>query len=433
MRRVRHSQLANLQPVLLRQPIEPSRPAFAPSDDGRFDKQTLPLPRRTERSDTARRVVVRRSGISVHVLVQRRSYAGCANLRERRRLRQAMRPACRWVFQPLSSEGTCASERYSAKRRAEKPSTAQLSMARNARPPGCGRLSPDRSTPGTSARDNACSNTPTYCWGERMRIAISSNRTPLVASFRMRRAISTHSRPSPGAENQTSSPVRSRSGGGRRKTGGAQVASDRCRRPARPIRLLPSASRSARRASVTGRKCDERARSPRRGPRETLSPTRIRTARQARGRASVAIRTRLTKRPCCRFEQRSPVAGVRFGEKRLNALEQLGEIRSAARQPPGSRCHPSVEARAACAPVPSESQVCPPPAKSIEHFDPWRLRTSRGRQGPRARGGGRRLTTSGEVCCRQPRGELCERQAVQAECCAGFNRDRAREIVNGPP
>src|SRR4051812_14104279 len=36
-------------------------------------------------------------------------------------------------------------------------------------------------------------------------MAIRSNGTPRAASFRMRRAISTHSRPSPGAENTTTS------------------------------------------------------------------------------------------------------------------------------------------------------------------------------------------------------------------------------------
>src|SRR5436309_10466126 len=113
-----------------------------------------------------------------------------------------------------SSDGTWASERYSAKRLAEKLSAAQLRIARKARPAGSGRRVPRAKYAGTPARARACSSSPTYCCGERIAIAISSKRTLRSASFRIRRAISTHSRPSPGAENHTSSPVRVLSGGG---------------------------------------------------------------------------------------------------------------------------------------------------------------------------------------------------------------------------
>ena len=105
-----------------------------------------------------------------------------------------------------SLDGTCARERYSAKRIADRRSTAQLRMARNARPDGCGRRAPRSNQALIPARSNAFSSRPRYSRGERRNTAISSKRTPARASSRMRRAISTHSRPSPGAENRRTSP-----------------------------------------------------------------------------------------------------------------------------------------------------------------------------------------------------------------------------------
>ena len=88
-------------------------------------------------------------------------------------------------------------------------------MARNARPAGCGRLVPRSNHAGIPARLNACSSRLAYRCGDRTNTAISSKGTPARASSRMRRAISTHSRPSPGAENSRTSPVGVRSGGRR--------------------------------------------------------------------------------------------------------------------------------------------------------------------------------------------------------------------------
>ncbi len=65
------------------------------------------------------------------------------------------------AFSRSRSDGTWPSDRYSAKRFAEKFSAAQLSIARNARPAGCGRLMPRSKYAGIFARASACSSTPT--------------------------------------------------------------------------------------------------------------------------------------------------------------------------------------------------------------------------------------------------------------------------------
>ena len=114
-----------------------------------------------------------------------------------------------------SPPGTCASDRYSAKRTADRRSTAQPRIARKARPEGCGRRAPRSNQALMPARSNAFSTRPRYSRGERRKTAISSNRTPRFASSRIRRAISTHSRPSPGAEKSRTSPRGTRSGGWR--------------------------------------------------------------------------------------------------------------------------------------------------------------------------------------------------------------------------
>ena len=106
----------------------------------------------------------------------------------------------------IPASGTWASERYSAKRTAERRSTAQLRMARKARPDGCGRRAPRSNQALMPARSNAFSTRPRYSRGERRKTAISSKRTPPRTSSRIRRAISTHSRPSPGAEKSRTSP-----------------------------------------------------------------------------------------------------------------------------------------------------------------------------------------------------------------------------------
>ena len=107
-----------------------------------------------------------------------------------------------------SSIGTCASDRYSANRVAES-SRRRTRAARGTRGrTGRGDRVPRSKCAGMPARSKACSSSPAYCCGERRRTAISSNRTPMAASFKMRRAISTHSRASPGADSHTISPVR---------------------------------------------------------------------------------------------------------------------------------------------------------------------------------------------------------------------------------
>ena len=112
-----------------------------------------------------------------------------------------------------AASGTCASERVSAKRIGRQLLAAQLRIARKARPDGCGRRAPRSNQAGIPARSKAFSTRPAYSAGDRRNTAISSKRTPRRASSRMRRAISTDSRPSPGAENSRTSPRAHASGG----------------------------------------------------------------------------------------------------------------------------------------------------------------------------------------------------------------------------
>ena len=108
---------------------------------------------------------------------------------------------------PETACGTSPRLRYSANRRAERPSAAQASSARKARPAGLGFCVPEAKCAGIPARTNASSSSGRYWNGDRSSTAIPSNGTPRSASLRTRRAISTHSRLSPGAERRmTSSP-----------------------------------------------------------------------------------------------------------------------------------------------------------------------------------------------------------------------------------
>ena len=65
---------------------------------------------------------------------------------------------------------------------------------------------------GTPARRSATSSSDPYTSGARSSTAISSNGVPARASSRIRRAISTVSRPSPGAEKNRTSPLGSPGG-----------------------------------------------------------------------------------------------------------------------------------------------------------------------------------------------------------------------------
>ena len=101
---------------------------------------------------------------------------------------------------PASSRGTWPRERYSENRRAERCSAAQASSARKARPAGSGTRVPLANQDSMPARSSAVSSSPAYTPGDRNSTAIRSKGTPRAASARMERAISTASRPSPGAE-----------------------------------------------------------------------------------------------------------------------------------------------------------------------------------------------------------------------------------------
>ena len=119
------------------------------------------------------------------------------------------------------------------------------------------------------------------------------------------------------------------------KTGGAQVESGRCRLPARATRSVTERFSIcwSDRASPAGRVTSAR------GARSTRAQRNCVSASDSNGTSS--SRTGIgghpglwrLQRTCCRFEQRSPVAGVRFTEERLDAFEQLGEIGPAPRQP----------------------------------------------------------------------------------------------------
>ena len=102
--------------------------------------------------------------------------------------------------------GTCAMDRYSANRRADSRSAAQERSASSARPLGSGVRVPRANHAGVPARLSAVSSGAAYTCGARTRIAMRSSGMPPADSFRTARAISTHSRPSPGAEKNTTSP-----------------------------------------------------------------------------------------------------------------------------------------------------------------------------------------------------------------------------------
>ena len=113
-----------------------------------------------------------------------------------------------------AASGTCASERYSAKRTADRRSTAHPSIARKARPEGCGRQVPRSNQPDAGAIERVLEQAE-ILGGRAEKHRHLVERNPCRASSRIRRAISTHSRPSPGAEKSRTSPRGSRSGGWR--------------------------------------------------------------------------------------------------------------------------------------------------------------------------------------------------------------------------
>ena len=100
----------------------------------------------------------------------------------------------------VSISGSSPRERYSLKRLADRPSAAQPSKARNARPEGSGRVAPREKCVGISARSSASVSGARYACGARSSTAMRSNAIPARAKSRARRAISTHSRFSPGAD-----------------------------------------------------------------------------------------------------------------------------------------------------------------------------------------------------------------------------------------
>ena len=112
------------------------------------------------------------------------------------------------------SRGTCAEREVLGEARAdrrldraaedgEERAARRVRPARAAIEPGV-----DRRRARTRARAGRGTRAAT-----RRNTAISSNGTPARASSRIRRAISTHSRPSPGAEKSRTSPAPARSGG----------------------------------------------------------------------------------------------------------------------------------------------------------------------------------------------------------------------------
>ena len=112
-----------------------------------------------------------------------------------------------------SGSGTWASETYSAKRRAESRSAAHARSARSARPPASGRVVPRAKKTGRLARRKASWRCARYSAGERRKTAMRSKGTPRAAAARMPRAISTHSRASPGQERSVTVPSSAATGG----------------------------------------------------------------------------------------------------------------------------------------------------------------------------------------------------------------------------
>ena len=133
-------------------PAETPLPALATADNGGVDQQSLPSPRRAQCAFDHRHRIGGMSTLGCWRRARRPPVPRAARRRPiRGRVRRSVRGSSR------SGSGTCASERYSAKRRAERCSAAQASSASSARPPGSGRVAPRAKQAGIAARSSASS------------------------------------------------------------------------------------------------------------------------------------------------------------------------------------------------------------------------------------------------------------------------------------
>ena len=205
-----------LQPILLSQTIQPARPTLAATDDGRFDQQAFPFPRGAKGAgrDGAGRISVLRARAHPQVLRSASSGAGSEST-PKTSSREATHDAGRLRFATgvatmEPARGTdiqrSALRRSSRRRNSASPGTPG--------PAGCG--TPDAAievgrNPGASKRVLEHADVLLRRSDAESRFRRIERRSS--ASWRILLAISTHSRPSPGAENQISSPLRSRSCG----------------------------------------------------------------------------------------------------------------------------------------------------------------------------------------------------------------------------
>ena len=125
------------------------------ADDRGLDDQRFPLPRRAQRAGNDG-LLVRVGAISRTRLAVAGRVVSTHATPETATSRRAARTS--GTCCGSSSCGTWASERYSAKRRAESFSHAHARMATKARPAGCGRRVPRSNQAGTPARVSACSS-----------------------------------------------------------------------------------------------------------------------------------------------------------------------------------------------------------------------------------------------------------------------------------
>ena len=240
--------------------------------------------------------------------------------------------------------------------------TAQARMARNARPAGCGRRVPRSNQRGHRRR--ACKRVL-----EQTDVALRarggtrpSRRTArrVRASCTIRRAISTHSRPSPGAEKKrTSPPARARAAGcGRRDSGAARRdrVSSLC---SSRFGWRPSAGEPRRawryRRRARSAECSASARDSASRPRSARGRTRTRRpSRSARRAAAVALDRIGGRGP----RHVSPPAAASNSVARSVALAPRRTARRTARAAPRDRAAERQPCCSRSAPTPASRSSC---------------------------------------------------------------------------
>ena len=154
----RMSASAKAAMVLVLESGEPALPAIEAADDGGFDDEIFPTPRRAQRAGHRGSVsprIAAATRVVFGLACPPRGRPAAARPRANRRSGGVHASAS-----PASLIGTWPSDTYSANRRADSSSSAHASSASNARPAGSGRRVPRWNHAGMPARSSACSSTP---------------------------------------------------------------------------------------------------------------------------------------------------------------------------------------------------------------------------------------------------------------------------------